>query len=72
MYIPFKSTLKTSGTDYLHIKAWTPPLLQRRFWIPLLIFMNLLGIGLEIALYFTNKNKGVCALYSLYLSTGLV
>jgi len=39
-------------------RGWTPLPLQTYFWVPLVTFMALLAIGLEIALHFSNKQKG--------------
>jgi hypothetical protein len=42
-------------------KGWVPVPLRSWFWIPLVTFMVLLAMGLELALYFSNKNEGDCA-----------
>jgi hypothetical protein len=39
-------------------KGWVPIPLRAWFWIPLVTFMILLAIGLEVALNFSNKNQG--------------
>jgi hypothetical protein len=39
-------------------KGWVPVPLRSWFWIPLVTFMVLLAMGLELALYFSNKNEG--------------
>lgn len=40
------------------VQGWTPVPLRTWFWVPLVVFMILLAIGLEIALHFSNKQKG--------------
>jgi hypothetical protein len=40
-------------------EAWTPVPLKLWFWLPLVLFMALGAIGLEIALHFTKKNNGM-------------
>lgn len=42
-------------------KGWVPVPLRSWFWIPFITLMVLLAMGLELALYFTNKNQGGCA-----------
>jgi len=44
--------------DDKHARGWTPVPLRARFWIPLVTFMILLAIGLEIALHYSNVQKG--------------
>jgi hypothetical protein len=39
-------------------QGWTPVPLRARFWIPLVTFMILLAIGLEIALHYSNVQQG--------------
>jgi hypothetical protein len=39
-------------------RGWTPVPLRLWFWIPLVTFMILLALGLEIALHFSNKQQG--------------
>ena len=39
-------------------QGWTPVPLRIWFWVPLVVFMILLAIGLEIALHFSNKQQG--------------
>lgn len=41
-----------------HSKTWTPLPLRVHFWIPLIVILVGGGIGLEIALYFSNKHQG--------------
>jgi hypothetical protein len=45
--------------DGKHGQGWTPVPLRARFWIPLVTFMILLAIGLEIALHYSNVQKGM-------------
>jgi hypothetical protein len=40
------------------VQGWTPVPLRLWFWLPLVTFMILLAIGLEIALHYSNKQKG--------------
>lgn len=47
-------------------RGWTPVPLRARFWIPLVIFMIFLAIGLEVALYFSNKNKGITTQFGIW------
>lgn len=42
-------------------KGWVPVPLRSWFWIPFITLIVLLAMGLELALYFTNKNEGGCA-----------
>ena len=39
-------------------QGWLPEPLRARFWIPLVAFMILSAIGLEIALHYCNLNLG--------------
>ncbi|KAF9460651.1 hypothetical protein BDZ94DRAFT_888808 [Collybia nuda] len=39
-------------------KDWVPCALRSWFWVPLVLIMAATGIGLEVALYFSNKNQG--------------
>nr|KAF9561395.1 hypothetical protein CPC08DRAFT_635371 [Agrocybe pediades] len=39
-------------------KKWLPWPLRAYFWIPLVVFLTLAAIGLEIALHFSKKNQG--------------
>jgi hypothetical protein len=39
-------------------RGWTPVPLRPVFWIPLVLFMMLLGVALEIVLHFSDKNLG--------------
>jgi hypothetical protein len=43
-------------------RGWTPVPLRPVFWIPLVSFMALLAMGLEIALHFSNKSSGTLLL----------
>ena len=47
-------------------KTWTPLPLRPYFWIPLIVILVGAAIGLEIALYLSNKHRGVSC------STGLL
>ncbi|KAF4616356.1 hypothetical protein D9613_008619 [Agrocybe pediades] len=40
-------------------KKWLPWPLRAYFWIPLVVFLTLAAIGLEIALHFSKKNQGI-------------
>lgn len=49
------------GTDikgHKIVKGWVPIPLRAWFWIPLVAFMVLTSIGLEIALYHSKKYDG--------------
>jgi len=39
-------------------RFWVPLPFRPYFWVPLVVFLVLAAIGLEIALYFSNKNQG--------------
>jgi hypothetical protein len=41
-----------------HSKTWNPLPLRLRFWIPLVVILVGAAIGLEIALYVSNKHQG--------------
>lgn len=56
------------GTDvkaHQFAKGWVPMPLRAWFWIPLVIFMILTAVGLEIALYYSKKLEGKSFIYKL-------
>jgi hypothetical protein len=65
------STTKYSAVvqDDKRGQVWTPVPLRARFWIPLVTFMILLAVGLEIALHFSNVQQGMlCSLRHIFIS----
>lgn len=43
----------------LDVEPWTPLPLQTWFWLTYVIILALGAIGLEVALHYSNKNKGM-------------
>lgn len=65
-YNPYEKDAWTTEVPVLHhepedeefINGWTPVSLKKKYWIPLVIFMLLLAIGMEVALTEAQKNNG--------------
>jgi hypothetical protein len=55
IHVPFPATKKRTVKL---TKGWVPVPLRVEFWIPLVVVMILLAIGLEIALHYSNQNSG--------------
>jgi hypothetical protein len=59
--------MRYSVKDIKGAGGWTPLPLRALFWIPLVTFMILLAIGLEIALHFSNVQQGMFLVLSMML-----
>ena len=79
-----KEQLWDEGTPHVHLTdasrcsvtkdvagvedRWTPIPLRARFWVPLVVFMILLAVGLEIALHFSNVHQGILLFPNIYFN----
>lgn len=47
---------------------WVPYPLRPWFWVPFVVVMTLGAVGLEVALFFSNKNQGAPGFLILFLN----